>query len=57
MYSVKYDPGQINWNKMEKSSKTEQNKKILISIFAFFVTAIAKVYFPEESLDLGVSPS
>ena len=31
------------WNKLEKSSKTGQDKKSLISIFAYFLTATAKV--------------
>ena len=35
--------GQNIWNKWEKSSKTGQEKKSLVSIFACFLTAIAKV--------------
>ena len=31
------------WNKMEKCSKTGQEKKSLVSIFARFLTAIGKV--------------
>ena len=31
------------WNKLEKSSKTGQDKKSLISIFACFLTATVKV--------------
>ena len=31
------------WNKIEKSSKTGQDKKILISTFACFLTATGKV--------------
>ena len=38
-----YDPGQNIWNKIEKSSKTGHDKKSLISTFASFLTAIAKV--------------
>ena len=38
-----YNPGQNIWNKMEKFSKTEEEKKGLVSIFACFLTAIAKV--------------
>ena len=38
-----YNLGQNNWNKIEKSSKTGQEKKSLISSFACFLTAIAKV--------------
>ena len=38
-----YNPGQDIWNKIEKSSKTGQDKKSLISNFACFLTAIAKV--------------
>ena len=35
--------GQNIWNTIEKFSKTEQGKKSLISTFAWFLTAIAKV--------------
>ena len=42
-YSVKARPGQNVWNKIEKSSKTEQDKKSLIYTFACFLTASAKV--------------
>ena len=38
-----YNSGQNIWNKIEKSSKTGQDKKSLISTFACFLTAIAKV--------------
>ena len=38
-----YNPGQDIWNKTEKSSKTGQDKKSLISTFACFLTAAAKV--------------
>ena len=38
-----YNPGQNIWKKIEKSSKTGQDKKSLISAFACFFTAIAKV--------------
>ena len=38
-----YNPGQNISNKIEKSSKTGQIKKSLISTFACFLTAIAKV--------------
>ena len=38
-----YTPGQNIWNKIEKSSKTGQGKKGLISTFACFLTATAKV--------------
>ena len=37
-----YNPGQNIWNKIEKSSKTREEKKSLIFTFAFF-NAIAKV--------------
>ena len=40
---TKYNPGQNIWNKIEKSSKTGQEKESLISTFAWFLTAIAKV--------------
>ena len=38
-----YNPGQNIWNKMEKFSKTGQDKKSLISTFAQFLIATAKV--------------
>ena len=38
-----YNLGQNIWNKMEKSSKTGQEKKSLASFLVFFLTAIAKV--------------
>ena len=38
-----YNPGQNIWNKLEKSSKTGQDEKSLISTFACFLTATAKV--------------
>ena len=38
-----YNPGQNIWNKIEKFSKTGQDKKSLISPFACFLTATAKV--------------
>ena len=33
------NPGQNIWNKIEKSSKIEKDKKNLITIFACFLTA------------------
>ena len=44
------NPGQNIWNKIEKSSKTGQEKKSLISTFEGFLTAIAKVKFLEGRL-------
>ena len=38
-----YNPVQSIWNKIEKYSKTEQEKKSLVSIFVCFLTSIAKV--------------
>ena len=38
-----YNPGQGIWNKIEKSSKTGQDKKVLVSTFACFLTVAAKV--------------
>ena len=38
-----YNPGQNIWNKLEKSSKTGQDEKSLISTFVCFLTATAKV--------------
>ena len=37
-----YNPGQNIWNKIEKPSKTGEDKKSLISTFACFLTATAK---------------
>ena len=37
------NPEQNIWNKMEWSSKTGQEKKSLVSVFACFLTAIGKV--------------
>ena len=47
IFSV-YNPGQNIWNKMQKSGKPEQEKKSLVSIFACFLIAIAKVRFLER---------
>ena len=55
MDDINYNPEQNIWNKIEKFSKTGQDKKILISPFACFLTAIAKVYFLEGGL--GTRPS
>ena len=38
-----YNPGQNIWNKLEKSSKTGQEKESLISTFVYFLAAFAKV--------------
>ena len=38
-----YKPMQNIWNKLEKSSKSGQDKKSLISTFACFLTSTAKV--------------
>ena len=38
-----HNPRQNIWNKMEKSSKTGQEEKTLVSNFECFLTAIAKV--------------
>ena len=37
------NPGQNIWHKVKKSSKIEQDFKNLLSNFAWFLTAIAKV--------------
>ena len=37
------NPGQYIWAKIETSSKIGEDKKSLVSTFACFVTAIAKV--------------
>ena len=41
------NPAQKIWNKIEKSRKTGQNKKNLISICTCFLTAIVKFNFSE----------
>ena len=43
IHMLYYNPGQNTWNKIEKSSKTGQDRKSLISAFACFLTATAKV--------------
>ena len=42
---MNYNPGQNIWNKIEKSSKTGQDKKSLISTFACFLTATTGIWF------------
>ena len=42
---INFNPGQSIWNKIEKSSKTGQEKKSLISSFACYMTAIADINF------------
>ena len=37
-----YNPGQNIWNKMEQPSITGQEKKRLVSVFAYFLTATHK---------------
>ena len=44
------NPAQNIWNKIEKSSKTGEEKKSLISAFACFLTATAKVEFVQVRL-------
>ena len=44
------NPGQNPWYKMGYSSKTGQEKKSLVSVFACFLTAIPKVYVFEGRL-------
>ena len=43
-------PGQNIWNKIEKSSKTGQNKNKFDIFFACFLTAIAKGLFLKRRL-------
>ena len=42
VWKVSYNSRQYIWNKIEKSSKTGQPKKSLISTFVCFLTAVAK---------------
>ena len=42
-FILNYNPGQSIWSRIEKSSKTGQDKKSLMSTFACFLTATAKV--------------
>ena len=44
------NPGQNIWNKIEKSSKPGQDNKSLISTFAWFLAATAKVEFGQGRL-------
>ena len=43
-FGIAYNLGQNIWNKMEKSSKSGQEKKSLVSVLTCFLTAIAKIY-------------
>ena len=52
-----YSSRQNIWNKIENFIKTGQDKKSLISTFACFLTAIAKVRFLEGRLGTKLSPS
>ena len=45
-----YNCGQNLWNNAKKSSKTEQDKKTLISIFTSFLAASPKVLLLERRL-------
>ena len=45
-----FNLGQNIWNKIEKSIKSGQDMKSLISAFVCILTAIAKVLFLEERL-------
>ena len=47
-----YCVGQNIGNKVKKSSKTGQDHSTLISVFAYFLTAIAKVLSQEERLGI-----
>ena len=39
-----YSPGQKTWNKVKKTRKNgKDERKTLVSIFVYFLTAIAKV--------------
>ena len=40
IFKLIYNPGQNIWNKIEKSSKTGQDKKSLISTFACFLITL-----------------
>ena len=42
-FACSNNPKQNIWNKTEKSSETGEEKITLVSIFACFLTAIAKV--------------
>ena len=46
----RYNPGQGIWGRIGRSSNIGQEKKSLISIFAQFLIAIAKVQFLEGRL-------
>ena len=40
---------------MEKSSETGQGQKSLVSIFAWFLTAMAKIWYLQGRLGAGLS--
>ena len=48
--SSDYNPGQNIWNKVKKSSKIGQDYKNVTSNFAYFLTAVVKVYILEGRL-------
>ena len=56
MFVCSHNPGQNISNKIEKSSKTGQDKKSLISTFACSLTAIAKVEFVQGRLVTRLFP-
>ena len=49
-------PRQNIFNKIEKSTNTGQEKKSLISTFAFFLTPTAEVEFLQRRLDTRLCP-
>ena len=46
-------PGQNIWNKVERSGKTGQEKKSLLSIFASFLLLLSMPNFMNEDWPLG----
>ena len=50
VWQIPYNPIQNIWNKIQKSSNIGQEEKSLMSIFEWFLLAIAKIEFLEEKL-------
>ena len=46
-----YNPGKNISRKIKESSKIGQDQKILIFVFAYFLSASANIFFPQGRLD------
>ena len=49
-----YNPLQNIWRKIKKSRKNRQHRKILTSVFPYFLSVIAKKLFLQGRLDTGL---